>query len=50
MRQQARRVRVGWALYGGFAYILVFIVLTLVTGWHNWGPYEYTIVAGGPPL
>jgi hypothetical protein len=37
-------------LYGGFAYILAFLILTLVTGWRNWGPVEYGVVTGGPIL
>ncbi|KAL6711237.1 hypothetical protein ACN47E_005768 [Coniothyrium glycines] len=47
-RQLARRARVMWTLYAGFAYILVAVLLTLVTGWQNWGMLEGTIVAGGP--
>lgn len=47
-RQLSRRARVMWTLYTGFAYILVAVFLTLVTGWQNWGITETTIVAGGP--
>jgi hypothetical protein len=25
-------------------------MLTLVTGWRNWGPIEGSVVAGGPVL
>ncbi|KAF1959676.1 hypothetical protein CC80DRAFT_405622 [Byssothecium circinans] len=50
LRQKSRRVRVMWTLYVGFAYILAALLLTLVTGWRNWGPIEITIVAGGPVL
>lgn len=39
-----------WTLYAGFAYILAALILTLVTGWRNWGPVEGSIVAGGPVL
>lgn len=47
-RNHSRRARVMWTLYTGFAYILVAVLLTLVTGWRNWGIVETTIVAGGP--
>ena len=49
-RQLSRRARVMWTLYAGFAYILAALLLTLVTGWRNWGPVEGSIVAGGPVL
>lgn len=39
-----------WTLYAGFAYILIAVVLTFVTGWQNWGPIEGSVVAGGPLL
>jgi hypothetical protein len=39
-----------WTLYAGFAYILAALLLTLVTGWQNWGIIEGTVVAGGPVL
>lgn len=47
-RQSQRRFKVLWTLYSSFAYILVALILTLVTGWENWGTVEYTTVAGGP--
>jgi hypothetical protein len=47
-RQLSRRARVMWTLYAGFAYILAALLLTLVTGWQNWGALEGSIVAGGP--
>ena len=47
-RQSQRRFKVLWTLYSSFAYILVALILTLVTGWENWGAVEYTAVAGGP--
>lgn len=49
-RQLSRRARVMWTLYAGFAYILATLLLTLVTGWQNWGIVEGTVVAGGPVL
>ncbi|KAF1920736.1 hypothetical protein BDU57DRAFT_509167 [Ampelomyces quisqualis] len=49
-RQLSRRARVMWTLYAGFAYILAALLLTLVTGWKNWGVVEGTVVAGGPVL
>ncbi|KAF2814081.1 uncharacterized protein BDZ99DRAFT_459812 [Mytilinidion resinicola] len=48
LRQRARRVRVMWTLYAGFAYILTALILTLVTGWRSWGTVEYSVMAGGP--
>ncbi|KAF2673975.1 hypothetical protein BT63DRAFT_172506 [Microthyrium microscopicum] len=50
LRQRARKLKVGWILYGGVTYILAFLILTLVTGWQNWGTTEYTTIAGGPVL
>ncbi|KAF2244344.1 hypothetical protein BU26DRAFT_608784 [Trematosphaeria pertusa] len=50
LRQRSRRVRVMWTLYAGFAYILAALLLTLVTGWRNWGATEISVVAGGPVL
>lgn len=47
-RQSQRRFKVLWTLYASFAYILVALILTLVTGWENWGVVEYTAVVGGP--
>lgn len=49
-RQQQRRYKVLWTLYTSFAYILVALILTLVTGWRTWGAAEYSLVAGGPVL
>lgn len=49
-RALSRRARVMWTLYAGFAYILAAVLLTLVTGWQNWGVTEGTIVAGGPVM
>lgn len=49
-RQQQRRYKVLWTLYSSFAYILIALILTLVTGWQTWGAAEYTAVAVGPLL
>lgn len=48
LRQHQRRFKVLWTLYSSFAYILVALILTLVTGWDKWGAVEYSAVAGGP--
>ena len=50
LRQRARKLKVGWTLYGGFTYILAVLIFTLVTGWRNWGAMEYSVVSGGPVL
>ncbi|EON65338.1 hypothetical protein W97_04576 [Coniosporium apollinis CBS 100218] len=50
LRQSSRRVRAMWTLYTSFAYMIVALILTLVTGWKNWSPVEYTAIAGGPVL
>ncbi|OJD26321.1 hypothetical protein ACJ73_02307 [Blastomyces percursus] len=47
-RQRSRRYRVLWTLYTSFVYLLYSIIVILVLGWQNWGPCEYSIVAGGP--
>ncbi|EQL30564.1 hypothetical protein BDFG_06958 [Blastomyces dermatitidis ATCC 26199] len=47
-RQRSRRYRVLWTLYTSFAYLLYSIIVILVLGWQNWGPCEYSTVAGGP--
>lgn len=48
LRQSSRKIKVMWTLYTTFAYILAALILTLITGWRNWGPVEYTGMAGGP--
>lgn len=48
LRQRQRRYKVLWTLYTSFAYILVALILTLVTGWQTWGSAEYSAMAGGP--
>jgi hypothetical protein len=48
LRQHQRRFKVLWTLYTSFAYILVLLILTLVTGWDKWGAIEYSAVAGSP--
>ena len=50
LRQRARRVKVSWTLYGGFAYILAALLLIFVTGKANWGVVEYSVLTGGPVL
>lgn len=50
LRQHQRRYKVLWTLYTSFAYILVALILTLVTGWKNWGAVEYSAIAGSPLL
>ncbi|KAI1100039.1 hypothetical protein F4804DRAFT_59523 [Jackrogersella minutella] len=49
-RSNARRIKVLWTLYLTFAYLVYAIVLTLVVGWQNLGPWEWTGMAGGPVL
>ncbi|CAJ2503393.1 Uu.00g107870.m01.CDS01 [Anthostomella pinea] len=48
LRSNSRRVKVLWTLYLAFAYLVYAIVLTLVVGWKNLGPWEWTGMAGGP--
>lgn len=48
LRQHQRRFKVLWTLYTSFAWILVVLILTLVTGWERWGAVEYSAVAGSP--
>ncbi|KAJ9649745.1 hypothetical protein H2199_000524 [Coniosporium tulheliwenetii] len=50
LRQSSRRARAMWTVYTSFAYMIVALILTLVTGWKNWSPVEYTAIAGGPVL
>lgn len=50
LRRTSRKVKVWWTLYTIFAYTLAALILTLITGWRNWGPIEYTGLAGGPLL
>ncbi|KAL2127992.1 hypothetical protein VTI74DRAFT_9865 [Chaetomium olivicolor] len=49
-RLKSRRVKVLCTLYLGFAYLVYGIVLVLVVGWRNMGPWEWTGMAGGPIL
>ncbi|XXH02156.1 hypothetical protein Hte_008524 [Hypoxylon texense] len=49
-RSNARRIKVLWTLYLTFAYLVYAIVLTLVVGWQNLGPWEWSGMAGGPAL
>ncbi|KAI0400910.1 hypothetical protein F4802DRAFT_582786 [Xylaria palmicola] len=48
VRNNARRIKLLWTLYLAFAYLVYAIVLTLVVGWQNLGPWEWTGMAGGP--
>ncbi|OTA99597.1 hypothetical protein M426DRAFT_324990 [Hypoxylon sp. CI-4A] len=50
VRSNSRRIKVLWTLYLAFAYLVYAVVLTLVVGWHNLGPWEWTGMAGGPVL
>ncbi|RYO81147.1 hypothetical protein DL766_006793 [Monosporascus sp. MC13-8B] len=50
VRSNSRRIKVIWTLYLSFAYLVYAIVLTLVVGWQNLGPWEWTGMAGGPVL
>lgn len=50
MRNSARRIKLLWTLYLAFAYLVYAVVLTLVVGWQNLGPWEWTGMAGGPVL
>ncbi|KAI9046945.1 hypothetical protein LZ554_009020 [Drepanopeziza brunnea f. sp. 'monogermtubi'] len=50
LRQRGRRFKALWTLYTSFAYLLCFVVLSLVVGWKNWSALEYTAVAGAPIL
>lgn len=50
LHTNSRRVKVLWTLYLGFAYLVYAIVLLLVVGYRNLGPYEWTGMAGGPIL
>lgn len=49
-RQRQRRYKVLWTLYTTFTYILVAAILTLVTGWDQWGAVEYSVISGSPVL
>ncbi|KAI5918436.1 hypothetical protein F4810DRAFT_691909 [Camillea tinctor] len=49
-RSNSRRIKVLSTLYLTFAYLVYSIVLTLVIGWQNLGPLEWTGMAGGPVL
>ncbi|GAP86678.1 hypothetical protein SAMD00023353_2000510 [Rosellinia necatrix] len=50
VRHNSRRIKLLWTLYLAFAYLVYAIVLTLVVGWQNLGPWEWTGMAGGPVL
>lgn len=48
LRRRARRLRVLWTLYAGFAYVIVLVVLLLVVGFRRWGVVDAAIALGGP--
>ncbi|QIW95073.1 hypothetical protein AMS68_000591 [Peltaster fructicola] len=48
LRATHRRVKVLFTLYGSFIYILVFLILTLVTGYEKWQATEWTAIAASP--
>ncbi|KAI0521702.1 hypothetical protein F5B22DRAFT_595914 [Xylaria bambusicola] len=50
VRNSSRRIKLLWTLYLSFGYLVYAIVLTLVVGWQNLGPWEWTGMAGGPVL
>ncbi|KAG6040641.1 hypothetical protein E4U41_007637 [Claviceps citrina] len=50
LRTTARRAKVLWTLYLGFAYLVYAIVLLLVVGYKSLGVYEWAGMAGGPVL
>ncbi|KAI0873253.1 hypothetical protein GGS24DRAFT_490857 [Hypoxylon argillaceum] len=50
VRNNSRRIKLLWTLYLAFAYLVYAIVLTLVVGWQNLGPWEWTGMSGGPVL
>ncbi|KAI0391884.1 hypothetical protein F5Y17DRAFT_438695 [Xylariaceae sp. FL0594] len=50
VRNNSRRYKLLLTLYLTFAYLVYAIVLTLVVGWKNLGPWEWTGMAGGPVL
>jgi hypothetical protein len=50
MRTRSRRYKVLATMNLTFAYLVFFIVCTLVVGYRNMGAYEWTGMAGGPVL
>lgn len=49
-RAKARRVKVLWVLYLGFAYLVYAVIQLVVVGYQNMGPAEWAGLAGGPVL
>ncbi|UKZ47856.1 hypothetical protein TrVGV298_002089 [Trichoderma virens] len=47
-RLRSRKIKVLGTLYTSFAYLVSVIVLLLVVGYPNLGPWEWTGMAGGP--
>lgn len=50
MRAKSRRARVFGTLYLSFAYLVYAIVLLLVIGHNNLGPFDWAGMTGGPVL
>ncbi|KAI1272524.1 hypothetical protein F5Y07DRAFT_301438 [Xylaria sp. FL0933] len=48
VRNSSRRIKLLWTLYLAFGYLVYAIVLVLVVGWQNLGPWDWTGIAGGP--
>lgn len=48
LRQNARRYKGLWTLWTILIYVLAALILTLVTGWQNWGLVETGAIGGGP--
>lgn len=49
-RLRSRKIKLLGTLYTSFAYLVSVIVLLLVVGYPNLGPWEWTGMAGGPVL
>ncbi|KAI0808775.1 hypothetical protein GGR55DRAFT_184586 [Xylaria sp. FL0064] len=47
VRNSSRRIKLLWTLYLAFGYLVYAIVLVLVVGWQNLGPWDWTGIAGG---
>lgn len=47
-KHRQRKFKALWTIYTVFGYILIDIILILVTGWEQWGPFEWILVTGGP--
>ena len=47
-KHRQRKYKALWTIYTVFGYILIDIILILVTGWGQWGIFEWVLVPGGP--